>query len=66
MTNIEVKDFRGLGEPSQEEIEQIEAARASDEQARRQHLYRLDAATACPTAKLNTGHLIPLVGLGTW
>lgn len=68
---MQVHDFRGAAEPSTAEFAEIEALRAKDERARQEAAargaplhYRLDLP--CPTAKLSTGHSIPLVGLGTW
>lgn len=66
---IEVKDFRGAPEPSAEERQELEAKREADEVKRRD----LNAARLgytlpppAPSAKLNSGYSIPLVGLGTW
>jgi hypothetical protein len=69
--SVDVKDFRGAPIPTSEEAAAVEAQRAADEAARRdaaaarhRHLYTLPAAG--PAARLNSGHTIPLVGLGTW
>jgi hypothetical protein len=68
--SVDVKDFRGAPEPTDEEAAAVEAQRAADEAARRaaaakQHAH-LYAPASSPTARLNSGHAIPLVGLGTW
>ena len=71
-SNIEVKDFRGMPDPTPQEQAQTESLRAADEAARRSaaaarnaHLYKAPPALM-PAAKLSSGGTIPLVGLGTW
>lgn len=65
---IRIKDYRGLTALSQEQEQQLQAATAANEQA----LRKLHAAGSytfvndMPTARLNSGYDIPLVGLGTW
>jgi hypothetical protein len=65
-----VKDYRGLTKLTPEQEQQLAAARLAAQQ--HQHVtaaaQQLPAAlqTPAPTARLNTGYEIPLVGLGTW
>jgi hypothetical protein len=64
---IPIKDYRGMAALSQEQQQQLQAATAANEQA----LRRLHAAGSytftddMPTARLNSGYDIPMVGLGT-
>lgn len=66
--DVRVKDYRGMTELTAEQSEQLKVAKEADQQQRRQH----HAAAAYTfvddqaTGKLNSGHTIPLVGLGTW
>lgn len=65
---VRVEDYRGLKELTTDQMEQLKVAKEADQQQRKQH----HAAASYtfvndqPTAKLNSGHVIPLVGLGTW
>lgn len=67
-SEVPVKDYRGLTALSQEQQQELQAATAANAQA----LRKLHAAgdytfvDDMPTAKLNSGYNIPLVGLGTW
>jgi hypothetical protein len=65
---VRIKDYRGLTALSPEQQQQLQTATAANEQA----LRRLHASGSytivgdMPTARLNSGYDIPLVGLGTW
>lgn len=66
--SVRVKDYRGLEKLTAEQMDQLKLAKEADQQQRKQH----SAAAAYTfvddqsTAKLSSGHSIPLVGLGTW
>jgi hypothetical protein len=58
---IRIKDYRGLNQLSPEQEQQLAVAKAAQ-----QHATAPAQQLVLPTAKLNSGYDIPLVGLGTW
>jgi hypothetical protein len=60
---IRIKDYRGLTQLTPEQEQQLAAAQVK---AAQQHATAPAKQLAVPTAKLNSGYDIPLVGLGTW
>ena len=62
-TTINTHDCRGLASLTPAQLDQLSAAKASDDAARRSAQL---ADFGVPCAPLNSGYAIPLVGLGTW
>lgn len=61
---VSIKDYRGLTHLTPEQEQQLAAWRAAAQQHKNVTAAALQLQV--PTAKLNSGYDIPLVGLGTW
>lgn len=61
---VRIKDYRGLTALTPEQEQQLAAAQAKA--AAQQYATAPAQPLVVPTAKLNSGYDIPLVGLGTW